>query len=278
MLDAVAKQDIIKKISLILEHETAKPYKEMNIETVEECVDCLLEIRGIEVKHTDKEVNAAVDRIMQIGYGKQITVKKTLTVLFVAVISLLLFISLMIMTMSSSGTQSKQEFEEEISLVNELAPGETLILGDREIHWGPGGIEEYRSFKKLLADTGLKCTVLKPAKFPKNKKVLFCSYCPAIEGIKEETLSFSDKNHKYSFYVNLNQELIPINYTFHGAGTIVTVGEFTCYITSCDVLDEALAGFQCAFTDGRHTYIIMADNLEEITEIIENLEVFSNEN
>ncbi len=255
--DAISEQNLIKKIVSVLDAEVRKPYKKMDADLVDECVDFLMEPRQ-ERRLSKEEIGERVARIPFVNdYRKKKTGFKRTSLLAACITVLLLLLALFAL-----GKAFPCAFDKFGDLIKNMVVGQVREVGNVTLYKG-GAVTKYDSIGELLGKEGLN--ILYPTWLPDNQTVQSVNFYE-IEGIKEVAFTAINPD-EVSVIVQLDIALsadIRIK-----ADAIETVAGLTCYITDGEIFS------QISFAYGGNVYTVLAPTFDGAVKIIESIKTVS---
>ena len=256
----------IEHLNGIINYEVEKPYKEMDADLVEACVELSLELQGKNFTLSNEELEEKVRKIpfvdvaeiTAIQQNKRKKIKKKRILLIAALIAILCAI----LAVFATGTEWNffDIAREKFGSIFNSPIGESIVIGDDEyVHKGQDNI--YKNIKSFCEAENYD--VLLPGKLPDEIEL------NDIEVIKIDNtiiVSFNSDISSYEIYLgkSIPQTILDV------ANETIDINTHTCYVCRFDDVNSV----QVYFEHNGNYYSIGGTNEQILLDIIENLEEY----
>lgn len=262
-------------ITKLMDAELEKPYQEVDSDFITECVDCLLDLDGIDAELSVEEVERRVNDIAataakrtadKIEYSEteksasHIKLIKPAKKPFRKLVLLAACITIFALTASfvAIGKDSVINSDTYKAIVKQLKPGESVSIDGIDISKNYYHAT-YDTVEELSAAEGVK--FLYPSYLPDNTEILRCAFAYSDAEKTISTIGITTTDSTVTFSVNNRFQ----NYD---ALSLTEIGGYQCFVYYDDY---AHAQFQ----HNGYNYAVSAKNDEDIKNIIDGLREIS---
>ena len=257
----------IEHLNGIINYEVEKPYKEMDADLVEACVELSLELQGKNFTLSNEELEEKVRKIpfvdiaeiTAIQQNKRKKIKKKRILLIAAIIAILCAI-LAVFAIGYHLDYFHSILKDKFGTVFNAPVGETMIEGNDEfINTGSNNLyTDVNSFYK-----NEKYDVLLPNKLPDGIEL---TNIVIFENYRNITASFSAEISSYEVYLekSIPQTILDV------ANETIDINTHTCYVCRFDDVNSV----QVYFEHNGNYYSIGGTNEQILLDVIRNLEEY----
>ncbi len=257
----------IEHLNGIINYEVEKPYKEMDADLVEACVELSLELQGKNFTLSNEELEEKVRKIPFVDVGeitaiqqnKRKKIKKKKILLIAAIIAILCAI-LSVFAIGYHLDYFHSILKDKFGTIIDAPVGETIVKGNDEFtHFGKSNL--YKNITAFCKNENI--AVLLPNKLPDGIEIIDIAI---IEFDNTIIISFNSDISSYEIYLDASITQI-IKDT---ANEAIVINGLTCYICRFDDVNSV----QVYFEHNGNYYSIGGTNEQILLDIIENLEEY----
>lgn len=247
-------EEIKGMINYMLDAELSKPYQEMDDSFVAECVDFLMEIDGVQVNLTKKEIDSRVNSIIEAADTAERKKRRTGIKKFALVAACIALLSLSI-SFVAFGSDTVVDTLSEI--IKHLKPGEGITVDGMDIV-KPYYSIRYNSVQELQQSENVR--VLYPTYLPDGAEIVSILF--SIDKTTSSSM-FAIPDSAITFRV-LHKSHIP-QIVIDDCSEVAEIYAYKCYLFYDDDYVQA------QFEYNGDVYAIEATNYNEINDIIRGL-------